>query len=350
MNNKKYTNINNLPCFGRLTGYLLLSYKTKQDAIIAREKLWVVSLISTSERQCLKCNTYHLFDTLGLPVESKEKVVALHYAERIKDIDVGGRKKCPVCISATGERKTVFTDLVDAQNMINSLKKDLDGPQRSYDCPEGHGIHLTKLIRDRGNKLAVEISQEFQTKTVYEIMLAPIIHTQQHIESFENRKWDSSSKKLHDKEPSRRNAEHQNLETHKPHFSPHHREIPQEVRNFPAKIKAIEVPKKLFAIDRRPSKPTTLLAPGVLTQFIYKITTDDIIRLKSLIKKSNTLSRPQNLPDHESILKWADTNNPIEAYFLAEFVKLPHESRDFSDSTLESKLKAWLDWAAREKQ
>jgi hypothetical protein len=351
MNNNKYANINELPCFGRLTGYLLLSYKARQDAVIARDKLWAVSKNSTSERMCSKCNTYHLFDSLGLPVESKEKVVAHIYAERIRDSDMGGRKKCPVCISATGEKKTVFTNLVDAQNMINSLKIDLDGPQRAYDCPEGHGIHLTKLlIRDRDNKSTMEISQEFQTNTVYEIMVAPIIHIQQHTESFENRKYDNDSKKLSDKKHHRKDEEYQNLGTLKPRLSPNHREISQEIRNLPAEIEAIEVPKKLFAIDSRPSKFTALLTPGALTEFIYKITTDDVIRLNSLIKKSNTLSRPQNLPDQESILKWANTNNPIEAYFLAEFTKIPHQSRNFSDNTLESKLKAWLDWAVREKQ
>jgi hypothetical protein len=96
--------------------------------------------------------------------------------------------------------------------------------------------------------------------------------------------------------------------------------------------------------------PVVLPQSGALAEFIYKITTEDIIRLESLIKKSNKLPRPRNLSDLELILQWAKTNNPIEAYFLAEFKKIPHKSRNFSDNTLESKLKAWLDWAARENQ
>lgn len=77
----------------------------------------------------------------------------------------------------------------------------------------------------------------------------------------------------------------------------------------------------------------------------YSLDSTDYSRINSLIERSKRLSRVESLHDRESVILWAKEKNSIEAYFLASFLKIPHESPNFADGHLTAKLNAWLLWA-----
>jgi hypothetical protein len=69
-------------------------------------------------------------------------------------------------------------------------------------------------------------------------------------------------------------------------------------------------------------------------------------RLRDLIAISAKLTRPSlPLQTRQAVLEWSGTKNPIEAFFLAAYLQVPHTAPDFSDQTLSSKLGEWLAWA-----
>jgi hypothetical protein len=77
----------------------------------------------------------------------------------------------------------------------------------------------------------------------------------------------------------------------------------------------------------------------------YSLNSSDYNRINSLIERSKWLSRVESLNDRESVILWAKEKNSIEAYFLASYLKIPHESPNFADGHLTAKLNAWLLWA-----
>jgi len=57
--------------------------------------------------------------------------------------------------------------------------------------------------------------------------------------------------------------------------------------------------------------------PTKEVKFNYSVNPADSIRINSLISKSKSLPKSIRLTDRESIFNWANTKNPLEAYFLA---------------------------------
>jgi hypothetical protein len=88
-------------------------------------------------------------------------------------------------------------------------------------------------------------------------------------------------------------------------------------------------------------------APAKEVKFNYSVNPADSIRINSLISKSKSLPKSIRLTDRESIFNWANTKNPLEAYFLAGFLNLPHSNPDFADNTLLHRLALWLEYAKR---
>jgi hypothetical protein len=84
-----------------------------------------------------------------------------------------------------------------------------------------------------------------------------------------------------------------------------------------------------------------------LDTYEYSLDSSDYNRINSLIERSKRLSRVESLNDRESVILWAKEKNLIEAYFLVAFLKIPHESPNFTDGHLTAKLNAWLLWASK---
>lgn len=163
-----------LPCIDYSTKFLLLRYQSESDAIDARENLWSIASISSSEDYCTKCGNYHLYDLYGLGLTSTKRLDVRVSFEREPISRYVRREICPECVSSDGRPKTVFTDLIDAQDAIDSLNINLDSPQWAYECPIGKGVHLTTKAASRNSdKQLGKISQKYLSKTNYEITEVP---------------------------------------------------------------------------------------------------------------------------------------------------------------------------------
>jgi hypothetical protein len=162
-----------LPCFDIWTKFLLLRYQLQKDAIDARENLWSVASISSSEAYCSKCGNFHLYDINGFGLTSRERLDVHVSYEREPISRYIRREICPECISSNGTPKTIFMDLKDAQDAIDSLTVNLDSPQWAYECPIGNGIHLTKVAPKNSDGQLGKISQKYLSKMTFEVTEVP---------------------------------------------------------------------------------------------------------------------------------------------------------------------------------
>ncbi len=162
-----------LPCFDMWTKFLLLRYQLQKDAIDARENLWSVASISSSEAHCSKCGNFHLYDINGFGLTSRERLDVHVSYEREPISSYVRREICPECISSNGAPKTIFKDLKDAQDAIDSLTVNLDSPQWPYECPIGNGIHLTKVAPKNSDGQLGKISQKYLSKMTFEVTEVP---------------------------------------------------------------------------------------------------------------------------------------------------------------------------------
>jgi hypothetical protein len=155
-----------IPCIDISTSLLYLSFKSEDNALLAKNEFWAKSKISLNERYCSKCENWHLFDSQGLGLTSNQRLTYKQTRYRERTGDFKGRQKCTSCQSSTGSAKTIFTDLQEAQNVIDSLSELLEYPLWAYKCPYGKGVHLTKSEHVKSIGL---IKQKFLTKLEYEI-------------------------------------------------------------------------------------------------------------------------------------------------------------------------------------
>lgn len=74
----------------------------------------------------------------------------------------------------------------------------------------------------------------------------------------------------------------------------------------------------------------------------------DSSRLADLVSLSSRLLPPRSrLSSREEVLAWAGLRNPIEAYFVAAYMDVPHVPPQFADPTLNYKLSKWLEWVGK---
>lgn len=79
-----------------------------------------------------------------------------------------------------------------------------------------------------------------------------------------------------------------------------------------------------------------------------EITAEDTVRVSKLVEIAKALPKPlSTLYSKEGLLAWSGRKNPIEAYFLAAYLKVRHEAPLFTDSNLNWKLDSWVQWARR---
>lgn len=164
MDIKKSTEI---PCIEVSTSLLFLKYETKDEVLRIKDELWTKSKASYKERLCTGCNSWHLFDDFGRGLTGNQRLTyrQTHHRELIGDHR--GRGKCSFCKGTSGKSKTIFENLLEAQQVIDSLTERLEYPLWAYKCPHGHGTHLTKKAQEQSIGL---ISQKGVTRTTYEIV------------------------------------------------------------------------------------------------------------------------------------------------------------------------------------
>lgn len=73
----------------------------------------------------------------------------------------------------------------------------------------------------------------------------------------------------------------------------------------------------------------------------------DVLRIKKLVATSKTLKVTKKPMSKEDLMAWANTKNPLEYFFLANYLSVPHEAPNFSDPTLSARLCSWIDWAKK---
>ena len=156
-----------VPCIEVSTSLLFLKYETKDEVLRVKDELWTKSKASYKERLCTDCNSWHLFDIFGHGLTGNQRLTyrQTHHREPIGDHR--GREKCSFCKSTSGKSKTIFENLLEAQQVIDSLTEPLEYPLWAYKCPHGHGIHLTKKAHEQSIGL---VSQKGVTRTTYEIV------------------------------------------------------------------------------------------------------------------------------------------------------------------------------------
>ena len=155
------------PCIDIATGRLLLKYATKEESARAKDELWVQFKTSYKEGHCTKCKSWHLFDLSGLGLTGNQRLTYRQTHHRSPIGNLRGQEKCAFCKSSDGVPKTIFKDLIRAQQVIDSLTEPLGYPLWAYMCPHGNGVHLTKNMHKQS---IGSVAQKFITQTTYEIV------------------------------------------------------------------------------------------------------------------------------------------------------------------------------------
>lgn len=100
-----------------------------------------------------------------------------------------------------------------------------------------------------------------------------------------------------------------------------------------------------------PTKDLNLMRPTLQSsnEIERQFEESDKVRVRQLMRDANLLSTNGigNLADKNQLLKWAKKTNPIEAYFMAAYLGIPHMPPDFSDPVLNIKLEYWLKYAKK---
>lgn len=79
------------------------------------------------------------------------------------------------------------------------------------------------------------------------------------------------------------------------------------------------------------------------------LSSNDVLRIEKLVAISKTLKVTKKIMNKEDLVTWAKTKNPLEFFFLAQYLSVPHEPPNFSDPTLSAKLTCWINWANQSK-
>jgi len=156
-----------IPCIDISTGLLLLKYDSKDEATFEKNEQWSILKVSWNERFCAECQSWHLFDAQGLGRTGNQRLTYRQTRLRVQVGNLKGKRKCASCISSHGGAKTIFTDLKEAQSVIDSLTVLLEQPLWAYKCPQGPGIHLTKNAHLQSIGL---VQQKYSVETEYKIV------------------------------------------------------------------------------------------------------------------------------------------------------------------------------------
>jgi hypothetical protein len=92
---------------------------------------------------------------------------------------------------------------------------------------------------------------------------------------------------------------------------------------------------------------STKVEPAYFNDKIIGINDSDKIRVRQLMRDAHLLKSyevKQQL-NYDQLIKWTKKENSIEAYFIASYLEIPHYEPNFTDPTLNLKLKNWLDYA-----
>jgi hypothetical protein len=100
-----------------------------------------------------------------------------------------------------------------------------------------------------------------------------------------------------------------------------------------------------------PLKDSNLMRPTLQSsgEIEKQFEESDKVRVRQLMREANLLSTNGigSLLDKGQLLKWTKKTNPIEAYFMAAYIGIPHIPPDFSDPALNLKLEYWLKYAKK---
>jgi hypothetical protein len=108
----------------------------------------------------------------------------------------------------------------------------------------------------------------------------------------------------------------------------------RDMQNVASPSPAVHSPRKIDAIG--------------MTVLPYVLSYDEEERITRLIEHGKSLPLSSSFLDSkEELLAWSGLKmwNPIEAYFLAGFLKVPHRTAEFADDTLTVRLTEWIRWA-----
>ena len=80
----------------------------------------------------------------------------------------------------------------------------------------------------------------------------------------------------------------------------------------------------------------------------YKINEADKPRVRQLMREASVLTVPNDnkIIDKIQLIQWTKKENIFEAYFIAAYLRVPHEPPVFNDQTLSAKLVAWLKYSS----
>ncbi len=141
------------PCVDPYSGYLFFSFTNEEEAKIIADELWDTASLSSKPSLCEICSHFHLTDPNGLKLTSKEKFVFKPSGKRIS------YDRCPVCTSNNGSQKAIFKNINIARDALHSIPLDIPYPMYLYECPKGHGFHLTKNSPRKGSNYIATITQ-----------------------------------------------------------------------------------------------------------------------------------------------------------------------------------------------